>query len=133
MNMNKKYKKQIGEQFPTASNEEMKILEELFEMKEELMLAMIRSFNDAESEQSEYIESRINSVMSDWLSTDNFLDYPIYWQSMLEVLLTKCSMIVDGKDYREYYKAITDPYVKALVNEFGKEAIEQEIDWYYKH
>ena len=133
MSKNKIFQKQIGEQFPTASKEEEKILAELFEAKEELFGIMIRSFNDAESEQTEDIGSSINSVMTDWLSIENFLEYPIYWLTMLELLLTKCSMIVYGKDYRMHYKAITDLYIKTLEGKFGKEAIQQEIDWFYKH
>ncbi len=113
--------------------EKAKDLAEMFEAKKELIGIIIRSFYVAESEQSEDIESSINSVMTDWFSTEGFLEHPIYWQTMLEVFLTQCSMIVGGKDYREYYKALTDIYIKTLEGTFGKVAIQQDIDWFNKH
>ena len=74
-----------------------------------------------------------SDLVDSLIAWEGFLEHPIYWQTMLEVLLTQCSMIVGGKDYREYYKALTDIYIKTLEGTFGKVAIQQDIDWFNKH
>lgn len=94
---------------------------------------MIAMFNEAENAEPSEIEERIQMVMEDWTSAKDFYVMPIFWQTMLEVVLTKCSIIAGEKDYRAYYKAVADEYGKTLMQIYGKEFIEREIDWFYKH
>lgn len=133
MSKNNNFQKQIGEQFPTASPKEQETLEQLFAFKKDIMDAMIAMFNEAENAEPSEIGERIQMVMEDWTSAKDFYVMPIFWQTMLEVVLTKCSIIANGKDYRAYYKSVADEYVKTLMQIYGKEFIEREINWFEKH
>lgn len=133
MSKNNNFQKQIGEQFPSASPKEQETLEELFAFKKEIMDAMIAMFNEAENAEPSEIECRIQMVMEDWTSAEDFYVMPIFWQTMLEVVLSKCSIIAGGKDYRAFYKAVVEEYIKTLTQIYGNEVIEREINWFDRH
>ena len=117
----------------SASQKEERILWEMAGLKDEFLNSIIDTLKEAEDGDVTELGSRILCAVTTWFEMEMFFELPVFWKTMLEVLLVRTSMLDNNRDYREVYKAITNAYIILLEQIHEKEEIAKEIEYFENH